>query len=135
MTPDPFDPDNLRIRDDEIPTRRVELPSVRSRIDRQFLPALPERVFRALVKLPRKAWAVYQVIKLRARLMKCSTVELSGRFLGRFGLTRHDKRNALRHLERAGLVRVERRARKNPTITVLAPPPAMDPPSPADGGT
>jgi hypothetical protein len=121
MSPDIFDPDNLRIRDDEIPTRRVEMPSVRSRIDRQFLPAIPERVFRALVKLPRKAWAVYQVIKFRARLTKRSAVELSTCVLDRFGLTRKDKCSALPHLERVGLIRVERRPRKSPVITVLPP--------------
>jgi hypothetical protein len=99
------------------------------------MPALPERVFCLLGGLPGKAWMIYLVTALRSRLEKNPDVELSTCFLKRFGLTRNDKWRALPHLERAGLIRVGRRARKNPTITVLALPSAMSPPSQADGGT
>jgi hypothetical protein len=122
MTLDAFEPDNLRIRDDEIPTRRVKLSSVQSRSRRQFLPALSKRIFCLLGGLPGKAWMVYSVIAFRSRLEKSSTVELSTCVLKDFGLTRNVKWRALPHLARVGLIRVGRRPRKNPTITVLPPP-------------
>jgi hypothetical protein len=107
------------LKHDGIPAVKVELPSSRRRRDRQFLPALPERVFCRLLQLPGRSWAVYLVLMLRSRLERKRTVVLTSCFLTRFGLTRDDKSRALCHLERAGLVRVERRDRKNPAVTIL----------------
>lgn len=98
---------------------RCETPSTKAKRDRQFLPAIPERTFCQLVRLPRKSWAVYSVILLRTRLERSRTVALTTAFLGRFGLTRHDKHHALPHLERAGLIRVWRNSRRNPTVELL----------------
>jgi hypothetical protein len=39
--------------------RRIELRSVTERLDKEFYPALPGRVFSVLALLPGKAWAVY----------------------------------------------------------------------------
>jgi hypothetical protein len=85
----------------------------------QFLPALPERVFCRLVRLPRRAWAVYTVLRLRGRLNRSQTVVLTSSFLSRFGLNRMDKSRGLSDLESAGLIRVERRDRRNPAVTLL----------------
>jgi hypothetical protein len=98
---------------------KVETPTIKLKRDRQFLPALPERVFCELVKLPRKALPVYLVALLRSRLEKSRTVTLTTCFLQRFGLTRKDKFHALPHLEQAGLIRVQRRDRRNPVVEIL----------------
>jgi len=46
---------------------------------------------------------------------------LTGCYLRRFGLTKFDKLRALRHLEAAGLIRVERRTNRNPLVTITNP--------------
>jgi hypothetical protein len=88
------------------------------------MPALSQTVFRQLVRLPRRAWAVYCVLLLRCRLNRGQTVTLTSSFLSRFGLSRNDKARGLIDLEEAGLIRVERRPRRNPTLTVLPMPEA-----------
>jgi hypothetical protein len=98
---------------------KVEAPSTKARRNRQFMPALPEAIFVKLVRLPRRAWAVYVVALLRSRLERTKTVTLSNCFLRRFGLTRHDKTRALPCLERAGLLRVERYTKRNPVVEIL----------------
>src|SRR6516225_8745242 len=101
-------------RTDWLSGTKVETPSTRARRDRQFMPALPERIFVKLVKLPRRAWAVYVVALLRSRLERTKIVTLTNCFLQRFGLSRHDKTRALPCLEGAGLLRVERYTKRNP---------------------
>ena len=51
-----------------------------------------------------------------AQPIKVSNVKVAGD-----GLSRGSKARALRELERLGLVRVERRSRKSPWVTVLIP--------------
>jgi hypothetical protein len=112
--------ESLRIhRETAIPTTRVTLPSVRARKRGNFLPALPEPLFVRLVALPGKALAVYLVLLQRSRVAKAKTIPLTTVILSRFGLSRWDKRSSLPALERAGLVRVERRRDRNPLVTLL----------------
>jgi hypothetical protein len=120
--PDTFDTALPDSRPNGVTVVKVELAARHRRRGGQFLPALPEHVFCRLVRLPRRAWAVYCVVLLRCRLNRTKTVILSSCFLSRFGLTRNDKRRALADLESAGLVRVERHDRHNPTVTVLPTP-------------
>ena len=84
-----------------------------------FLPALPDRFFCTLVRLPRKSLAVYMVLLFRSRLEQCATVTLSTSTLRHFGITRKEKYTALRHLEAADVITVDRRVRKNPSVTLL----------------
>ena len=119
---DPFDRDLDRFRLDPDGLVRTELPVTKRRRDKSFLPAIPERLFCRLVQLPGKCLAVYMVLMLRCRLgHQRSSVPLTGCYLRRFGLTKFDKLRALRHLEAAGLVRVERRANRNPLVTITNP--------------
>jgi hypothetical protein len=117
----PPDRVNLKLETDDLLVRakKVETPYTRARRRRQFLPALPERHFCRLLLLPGRAWAVYLVALLRSRLEHGKTVTLTTCSLRRFGLTRKDKHHALLHLEKAGLLLVERRGRHNPLITLL----------------
>jgi hypothetical protein len=60
--------------------------------------------------LPGKALAVYLAIHHRCDLEGGSSITLPAALLGQFGVNRNAKARALRHLEQAGLVRVECRA-------------------------
>ena len=106
---------SLSLNDVPVTATKVELPSCRDRIQRS-LPSLPEHLFSQLIRLRGTCWAVYLVIGLRCQLERRRRVVLTSAFLSRFGLTRHDKRRALAALEKAGLIRVEKRDRKNPLV-------------------
>jgi hypothetical protein len=116
---DLHNPIDLDISNGSLAERKVEVPTIKSRRDRQFLPALPARVFVRLVQLPRRAWAVDRVARPLSRMRGTKPVPLSTCFLGRFGLTRPDKAHALSALERAGLIRVKQEPRRNPTVEIL----------------
>jgi DNA-binding transcriptional ArsR family regulator len=117
----PFpDPDSLRLdRNGTATEARVELPSLRTRRERHFLPALPEPLFARLAVLPGKALAIYLVLLQRSRMEGENPVALTSACLARFGINRQDKRRALFLMENAGLVRVERRGRRNPLVRLL----------------
>jgi hypothetical protein len=63
MTPDPYSPEALSLdRNRFIPEVKVELPSTRKRRERRFMPALPERLFDRLARLPGKCLSVYLIL-------------------------------------------------------------------------
>jgi hypothetical protein len=97
---------------------RVELPSVTERLDKEFFPPLPGRLFTRLAPLPGKAFAVYMVLRLRSRLERVQTVTLTTAYLRRFGLSPDQKDRALVCLEAAQLITVDRNHGKNPTVTL-----------------
>lgn len=111
---DQFDPQALQWNG----TGTSAWPSRTARREQQFMPALPEQIFREVAALPGKALAVYLVILLRSRYDRSRTVTLTSSFLARFGLNRKEKAGALRQLEGAGFLTVERRPRRNPVITL-----------------
>jgi hypothetical protein len=84
---------------------------------------MPEDLVRRLAQLPGRALLVYWVLLLRSRLNRSRTVALTTEFLARFGVSRWDKYRGLAALERAGLLRVARQDRHNPTVTLLPVPP------------
>ena len=59
-------------------------------------------------------WLVHQMCKT-----KNTTVTIPNRALAKFGVSRRVKSLALRQLEEAGLISVERRPRKTPVVTLL----------------
>jgi hypothetical protein len=112
--------DQLRlVPDDGSDGIPVELPSRRRRRLRQFLPALPVTLFARLVPLPGKALAVYLVALQRSRMRKRNPVALTTAYLSQFRISRGAKIRALTALEKAGLVRVEKRGRRNPLVHLL----------------
>jgi hypothetical protein len=80
------------------------------------MPALSERVFKRLVDLPGKAFAVYWIALQQAKIEQDNPVPLTNVRLEQCGLTRNQKVRALAVLEKAGLIRVERRERRNPLV-------------------
>jgi DNA-binding transcriptional ArsR family regulator len=55
----------------------------------------------------------------RMRTTKSTTVTMPNRVLAKYGVSRRVKSSALRQLEEAGLITVERRPRKTPVVTLL----------------
>ena len=97
---------------------RVEMPSVTERLDKEFFPPLPGRLFTLLAPLPGKALAVYMVLRLRSRLARVQTVSLTSALLDRHGITRRQKDYAVACLEAVDLITVDRTNGKNPQITL-----------------
>jgi len=73
-------------------------------------------------RLPGRAFQVGVLIWLRVGQRKSKRVLLSTELTKTFGIDGDAKTRALRYLEHAGLVCVERRLRKNPYVTVLQAP-------------
>jgi hypothetical protein len=69
--------------------------------------------------LPGKSLAVGIVIWYLAGISKRHTIVLSNKLRSEFGVTRNSGRRALKRLEDAGLVRVERSGNKSPSVTIL----------------
>jgi hypothetical protein len=76
------------------------------------------------VRLPGKCWHVASAlwfVGIRSR-NKSATVQLTPKTLRRFGLNKMGVSRALRHLEAAGLVRVERTMGRRSVVTILPAP-------------
>jgi len=78
-----------------------------------------ETQFQQACRLPGKSLAVYMILWRRSLQQKKRTLKLSTVLLRKFGISRDQKALALTHLERAGLIRVLSRMRKNPVVTLL----------------
>ncbi len=76
-------------------------------------------------QLPGKALAVGIALWFRSGLERSPTVSLPSTLLGLFGVDRHAKARALKALEEAALVAVERGNGKNPIVTILETPEAL----------
>ena len=68
-------------------------------------------------RLPGRALAVFLAIHHRQAITRNPVVTLPKRLLAELGVTKDGKARALHALEAAGLVRVERRYGRSPTIT------------------
>jgi hypothetical protein len=117
--PDPFNPDLLRLPDEDIPCVRVET-SARKRRKSRFY-QIDEQAFRRACHLPGKSLAVYLLLLRRSAQKRDKTVLLPTVLLREYGITRWQKEVALGHLARAGLVTIVARAGKSPRVTLLAP--------------
>ncbi len=91
--------------------------------ERFFYGALPHSILRLVSSLPGKALATYLAIWDRCKLEgRGIPVTLPNAFaLDPWGVDRHAKGRALRTLERAGLITVERSLGRAPRITLLDP--------------
>jgi hypothetical protein len=69
--------------------------------------------------LPGKAWHVGTVLWFWAGITRSKTVALTRKRLHHFGLHPETARQRLMDLERLGLVRVERRGKQSPIVTIL----------------
>ena len=85
---------------------------------------IPLRPIAIAARLPGKALAVYLILRHRRDLTGEPTTTLPARLLRDFGVDRHSKARALRALEGAGLVMVERTDGCTARVSVLNEPSA-----------
>jgi len=105
--------------DATIPEQKVEPAYLRSRKEKRYIPPLPISQFDSACVLPGKSLAVYLLLWQQTRVEKRWAVNLTSTSLQGHGISRHQKETALRHLERAGLIAVKRRGRRNPEVALL----------------
>lgn len=98
--------------------RRVRLGRASSR----YIPNVPLTLFDRACRMPRKSLAVFLLFWRLAKMSGSDTAKLSNARLREHGITRKEKATALRHLEAAGLVAVQRAPRKSPLVRLLVPP-------------
>src|SRR5215510_8498654 len=103
MSCEPTELDWAQVRDAEIPTRKVELPTRGRRKAGQYIPPVPLAWFDRACVLDGKALAVGMILWRLARVKKTKSVVLSNAALKRHGLGRWIKYSALQALEQDGL--------------------------------
>jgi hypothetical protein len=85
-----------------------------------FIPTFPVAVLDQLLVLPgKKDGYVYLILLWRCKVEKKNPVVLTSARLAQHGISRIEKWRALCALEQAGLIKVRRRSRKNPLVTLL----------------
>ena len=120
-----FDPNNLQLRPEQVAQWTVKAAGSRRsplQLGHFVKGPIPLAWLGSAAGLPGKALAVGLAIWFQRGLKKRETVTLTGSVLNQLGVSRHAKYRALAALEKAGLVRVERRTGKNPTVEILMVP-------------
>ena len=101
-----------------LPERRVS-PALSHHKQARFIKGpIPLDWIEVAAKLPGKALHVALAIRYLAGMNKLNPFRLTHRTLMIFWVSRHAAYRALKALEEAGLINVERRPGKNPVITV-----------------
>jgi len=83
-----------------------------------FIPPMPLDLVIDLSHLPGKALGIYQILWRESVMRRAITVKLTTTAVQRWGLSRYQKRHALRILQAAGWVRVQQEHGKNPLVTL-----------------
>jgi hypothetical protein len=108
-----------------IDSKKIDLNISERKVDfnrqkRQFIKGpLPLDWFIKASLLPGKAAIIGLVLWFRSGLEQKRTITLSNATLARFGVDRHAKYRGLQALKKAGLVSIEPKQGKNPTVTIL----------------
>ena len=117
-----FDPARLQLPPEQVEQLTAQT-SIRKHPLRKCEPFLKGPIglswLSTAARLPGKALAVGLLLWFESGRRKCQSVKLTGPLLERFGVGRQAKYGALTALEKAGLVRVDRRMGKNPTVEIL----------------
>ena len=122
---DPYDPELLRLRDEDVPAVRVETEVERKRARARkglFLPAtaLPEIQAAASRVSTARALGLWLTIRARARMEGKGWVRVRARLLEAVGLgTTWARSRAYAELERAGLIQVRRRKGHAPLVRLV----------------
>ncbi len=112
--------DDLRI---EAPAPADDHPTVRKG-DRYLGKKMPWSWLAAAARARGRALHVALALWYQASVTRSWSVKLNTDRLRELGLDRHATSRGLRELEKAGLVKVERRAGRKPLVTMVAPPAA-----------
>jgi hypothetical protein len=130
---DPYDPERLRVRDEDLPSVKIETEVGRRRKRARqglFLPAtpLPEIQAAASRLSTARALALWLTIRAQARMEGKEWVRVRAHLLEAIGLgTTWARSRAYAELERAGLIQVRRRKGYAPLVRLV--------PQRTDGGT
>jgi hypothetical protein len=110
-----------RVTIDEIPESDWGdyLPQVSDRVMGSFIPNVPDSLATRVMPLPGKTYQVFSVLWKYTRCRKRDALRLTTGMLAKYGLSRTTGYRALCHLEKAGLIRVERSVGKYPLVTLL----------------
>jgi hypothetical protein len=84
-----------------------------------FIPNVPWSIFERVTKLPGRAWIVMFVIWRECRLNRCLTVRLTNKVLGPLGVDKFAKRQALKVLVGARLIKVKQIGKQSPAVTIV----------------
>ena len=113
-----IDPDRLRLPNK--PRQAIVRQLARPRKGEHFLIGpVPLPWLETAARLPGKSLHAGVALWYVAGLMRSPSVSLSNIAGGKFGLDRNAKYRALEWLERAGLIRVERKLGRAPVVTIL----------------
>ena len=105
----------------EVEVETAALRRARARQAARFLKGpIPLNDVAVASRLPGQALAVFLAIHHRQALTRNPVVTLPKRLLAELGVTKDSKARALHALENAGLVNVERRHGRTPTITIIS---------------
>lgn len=116
-----LDIDRLRLPSVAVPTQLRDRPHLGKGV--RFLKGpVPLPWLEAAATLPGKSLHAGIAIWFASGLTHSVTVPLSTVAVGKLGLDRHSKNRALAWLEKAGLIRVDRRQGRAPVVTILSPP-------------
>jgi hypothetical protein len=117
----PIDPARFRVRSRPVAASNSKAP--RPRHGEPFLKGpIPLAWLEAASRLPGKSLHAGLALWFSAGVMRSSSVPLSNVASQRFGLDRNAKYRALIWLERAGLVKVERKLGRAPVVAIQAAP-------------
>jgi hypothetical protein len=132
---DPFDPEYLRVDPAEVErllalarSKQVHKAMGASRphppkSSRAFVPSAPVDWYEAIYAVQKApVWIVAQTILRLTAMRKSLTVKLTNQELTPLGITRAMKAHALKLLEAAGFILVQRRTGSSPTVTLLRDP-------------
>lgn len=115
------------VPDDRIPTTLAYSPTLegrrrsqRERTGGRFLPGLPAETCARCMAISATAVVLLQVIGMQVRLHKSVTVPLSPATTRLFGIPHRTARRTLRRLEKAGLITLEVKPGRSPTVTLIA---------------
>jgi hypothetical protein len=90
----------------------------RSQGSEAFIPPMPLKLVIALQALPGKALQVFLILWRESVMQRSVTIKLTTTEARYWGISRHQKRHALRTLQAAGWVRVQVKHGKNPFVTL-----------------
>jgi hypothetical protein len=93
-------------------------PKRRKRVEGRFVIAPLGDLIATAAALDARPMLLWLFLTYEARLRNVNNVKVTNQALARWGIDRRAKYHALRRLEAAGLVVVERRGKSSPVVTI-----------------
>jgi hypothetical protein len=123
---DKFDLDDLKLRPEMVRERPVGMPQRIKKRHQSFVQVPLILVDKIVRKSRDKTFAVYCHLLHESWKQGGGPIKVPNGFLNKLGVGRGAKSRALKKLERLGIISVERRDRKSPTVTITDRPEMAD---------